>query len=65
MYASLKHLTMKKIILIGATLLIATSAIVVANTNSNISDCENCPMGVCKPDQCKEKCTNAEECCKQ
>jgi|GEM_PF-3594922 len=55
---------MKKIILIGATLLATSSAILIANnssdTSENCCDKTKCEQGVCKPTNCPEPA----ECCK-
>jgi len=52
---------MKKIILIGATLLVTTTAIVMANTNCDPSTCPVCPDECC---QVTGKCPNPAECSK-
>ena len=57
---------MKKIILIGATLLVTSSAILIANNNGNNvnEDCcdkTKCEQGVCKPTNCPDQ----DECCKK
>ncbi|MEO6305307.1 MAG: hypothetical protein ABIP51_19255 [Bacteroidia bacterium] len=52
---------MKKIILIGASLLIASTAIVLASTSNCTTGCEDCPFGICKP---TDKCLKTD-CCKK
>ncbi|MDP1801589.1 MAG: hypothetical protein Q8L81_09565 [Bacteroidota bacterium] len=40
---------MKKIILIGATILIASTAIFMAANSNCTAGCDECPIGICKP----------------
>jgi hypothetical protein len=56
---------MKKIILIGAALLVASSAILIANNSNTSGECCDkikCEQGVCKP---AESCPDPAECCKK
>lgn len=50
---------MKKIIIIGATLLVTTGAILVAN-NVCSNDCPMCPQGTCCP---SGDCPMGGDCC--
>ncbi|MBA2611338.1 MAG: hypothetical protein H0U95_05150 [Bacteroidetes bacterium] len=52
---------MKKIILIGATILVASTAVLVAANSSCPFGCDDCPMAICKPNS---NCDKAD-CCKK
>lgn len=52
---------MKKIILIGATILVASTAIFMAANSNCPAGCDDCPIGICKPGgDC-----NGTDCCKK
>jgi hypothetical protein len=56
---------MKKAILIGAAILVTSSAILIANNNMGSDACcdrSKCEQGVCKP---ADKCPEAGECCEK
>ncbi|MGZ3900018.1 MAG: hypothetical protein ACXVNM_11270 [Bacteroidia bacterium] len=55
---------MKKIILIGATILVATTTVIVANNKYSTKEGQKCEQGICCGSEECPLCPNAD-CCKK